>query len=246
MFLRFVIAAVSGTDALSWFSTGLFVLATGMRPWRHLIDRFNERTHDLHNVIHYPPTPDKTQFKIDEMSARIDELEKTLAGLRAKVADTLEDVYGYMDDAVDAVQSSNRKHEKKYDKQEARLKEVEDGVASLRKGKDKRLSVNTNLTAHPSMALISFFPSWLGLGLLSSSRTPHRPRYSSQSTPSKHALRSYPSSSSVRLESIPEEDTKPVSNSRPFRLHIPGAQLVLRWGDLATLPLRRVIHYLLT
>jgi hypothetical protein len=249
LFLRYVVAAISGTDALSWFSTGLFVLATGMRPWRHLVERFHSRTHELHNVIHYPPTPDKLQSELEEMNERVSRLEKSLASLRVRLADTTEDVYEYVDDAVDALQTSSKKFEKKCEKNESRLKDVEDSVAGLRKGKekDKRLSVNTtNLAARPSMALISSFPSWLGLGLLPSSRTPHRPRYPSQSGTSKHALRTFPSSSSMRLESIPEEDTKPVADSRSFRLQIPGARLVLRWGDLATLPLRRVVHYLLT
>jgi hypothetical protein len=252
IFLRYVIAAISGTDALSWFSTGLFILATGMRPWRHLAERFNQRTHELHDVIHYPPTPDKTQIEILQMRAQISQLEKLVVGLRAKLADTADDLYLYVDDTVDNLKTSSRKHEKEYERQEARLKDVEESIAGLRKGKekDKRLSVNTNLPPHTPLSLTSCFPSWLGLS--SSPPATHRARFSTQSTPSKHPIRSYPSSSSMRLESIPEEeaksfhDTKSPRSPRSFQLRIPGFYLILRWGDLATLPLRRVVQYLLT
>ena len=250
LFLRYVIATVSGRDSLSWFSTALFVLATGIRPWRHLVDRFSERTKELHDVIHYPPTSDGMDSKMDEMMKRVAELEASLASLHAQLTDTTDELFECVDEAVDSIESTDQKSEKMSEKHEMRLRDLEEAVLALKKSREveKKLSVQTNMATHPSAALMSLLPSWLGLGLLSPPRTPTRVRHSPSSVTSKHNLRTYPSNSSIRLESIPEEDTKPSSSNSTqssFQLRIPGAPLVLRWGDLATLPLRRVVHYLL-
>ncbi|KAG8679378.1 hypothetical protein FRC08_017015 [Ceratobasidium sp. 394] len=42
------------TDALSWFSMSLFVLAAGVRPWRHLTHLLLTRTDALHLAAHRP------------------------------------------------------------------------------------------------------------------------------------------------------------------------------------------------
>ncbi|KAF8686397.1 hypothetical protein RHS04_00059 [Rhizoctonia solani] len=41
-------------DSLSWFSTSLFVLAAGVRPWRHLAHLVLTRTDALHLAAHRP------------------------------------------------------------------------------------------------------------------------------------------------------------------------------------------------
>ncbi|KAJ1300952.1 hypothetical protein OPQ81_003378 [Rhizoctonia solani] len=41
-------------DSLSWFSTSLFVLAAGVRPWRHLAHLILTRTDALHLAAHRP------------------------------------------------------------------------------------------------------------------------------------------------------------------------------------------------
>ncbi|CUA77081.1 hypothetical protein RSOLAG22IIIB_06495 [Rhizoctonia solani] len=41
-------------DTLSWFSTSLFVLAAGVRPWRHLAHLILTRTDALHLAAHRP------------------------------------------------------------------------------------------------------------------------------------------------------------------------------------------------
>jgi hypothetical protein len=245
LFLRYVIAHVSGQDSLSWFSTALFVLATGIRPWRHMVGRLTERTKELHDIIHYPPASSDLESKLDNALERLTQLESSLAIARNKLVHTTADLYEYVDDAVDTVEIACRKHDKKLEKHDARMKDVEDALTVLKKSKDfdKKLCSKTHVGSHASTDVLSLFPSWLGVGLLSPPRTPTRVRPST-----KHGLRPYPSSSTIRLESIPEEDTKPppVSSLSAFQLRIPGAYLVLRWGDLATLPLRRVVHYLLT
>ncbi|KAG8679495.1 hypothetical protein FRC08_016949 [Ceratobasidium sp. 394] len=42
------------TDALSWFSMSVFVLAAGVRPWRHLTHLLLTRTDALHLAVHRP------------------------------------------------------------------------------------------------------------------------------------------------------------------------------------------------
>ncbi|KAH9069350.1 hypothetical protein EDB83DRAFT_470382 [Lactarius deliciosus] len=58
--LRSVLRSINGVDSISWFSTTLFVLAAGVRPWGHFTSRLREHTSSLHDSIHYP-SPD-SQF----------------------------------------------------------------------------------------------------------------------------------------------------------------------------------------
>lgn len=50
--LRYVAIAISGDPkTLSWFSTSLFVLATGVRPWTHLAERLKDRSRALNEIL---------------------------------------------------------------------------------------------------------------------------------------------------------------------------------------------------
>src|SRR5882762_4849907 len=87
MFLRFVLSSISGADQISWFSTTLFVLATGMRPWSHLLDRLRQRTSDLHDTIHYP-SPESAFVatrKLQGAMKRVDTLERELKDIKGRV-----------------------------------------------------------------------------------------------------------------------------------------------------------------
>lgn len=132
--LRYATAAVLGPDAVSWFSTGLFVLATGMRPWSHLIDRLNQRTSDLQDFVHYPSSAHGVPLEEHNMLAkRVAHLEKSIAKIKAKVDNTTGDVYDYVDDAVDAVEHAMRKQERKWDRHEGKIKEVEQALSEQAK-----------------------------------------------------------------------------------------------------------------
>ena len=233
--LRYFTEYVSGVDGISWFSTALFVLATGVRPWRHIVQRLTERAQDLHDVIHYPPHlhPDNLQTKVEELTERIAQLEKSLASVRAKVGKSTEELYEYVDDAVDAIEKSVRKHDRKCEKHDARLKGVENNIEGLRKSATR---IHTNFsTRRPP----SFIPSWFHFGFMSDTPSPTR-----LSPPaSMHTLRFSPSSP-IRLESIPEENTGPAPVSVYRR--IPGISLALQYADLATSPLRTALQYLLS
>ncbi|KDR78088.1 hypothetical protein GALMADRAFT_245090 [Galerina marginata CBS 339.88] len=130
--LRYATEAILGPDAVSWFSTALFVLATGMRPWSHLVERLNQRTYELQDFVHYPSATrsiNEEQHKL--LERRVAQLEKALGKVQDKVVHATEDVYEYVDDAVDAVEHAMRKQEKKWDRYEGKVKEVEQVVGRL-------------------------------------------------------------------------------------------------------------------
>ncbi|KAJ3536688.1 hypothetical protein NMY22_g5923 [Coprinellus aureogranulatus] len=125
LLLRYATSAVLGPDAVSWFSTGLFVLATGMRPWAHLVDRLNERTSELHDFIHYPEvvTAHDKHDPTEELEKRIAKLEKSLAKLKKNVVRATEELYDYVDDAVDALQGDIRDTGKRQNEKISQIRE---------------------------------------------------------------------------------------------------------------------------
>jgi uncharacterized protein (UPF0335 family) len=251
-------SVVTGRDVISWFSTSLFVLATGIRPWKHLIERLQKRTLDLHNAIHYPQAEDdveETREQLEQMIERVERLEEALAHVQGRVAVVKEEVYDYVDEAVEDLEKTVRKHEKKCDAanaaQELHLGTVSQSVDALKKGTEALLKSNGNHLPRRSQTIdwaLSFFDATI----VKSNSPPSTVRPKSPSV-SKHPR--FPSS--PRLETIPEDSdfrfpdpsrkasTSSISKPVPI-LHIPGFNLVLRIGDLATLPLRTVVNYLLS
>ncbi|KAG5643854.1 hypothetical protein DXG03_009537 [Asterophora parasitica] len=243
IFLRYATAAVIGEESVSWFSTALFVLATGMRPWSHVIERFKQRTTDLHDVIHYPSpdlSTDDMHVQMAEMIKRVEHLERALAKAKTRFLDATEDMYDYVDEAVFSVDRTVKRYERKYEKQEAKVKEIEqtlEGLTVKGKGKGKAgLTITTTSASTPPPSLLSrILPEWMFTA------PPQRSIYASPSySPSKHSLRSFPSSSSMQLETIPEEEIAqyPVL-AQPANI----TSLVLsRVGYVATMPLRAVVR----
>ncbi|KAH9053738.1 hypothetical protein EDB87DRAFT_1650048 [Lactarius vividus] len=96
--LRSVLRAIHGVDSISWFSTTLFVLAAGVRPWYHFTSRLQEHTSSLHDTIHYP-SPD-SQFIIDSrlqvVLDRVNSLEQELSTVKRTMA-----MRAYVDDTQD-------------------------------------------------------------------------------------------------------------------------------------------------
>ncbi|KAF8055246.1 hypothetical protein FPV67DRAFT_1385990, partial [Lyophyllum atratum] len=241
MFLRYATAAVIGEESVSWFSTALFVLATGMRPWAHVIDRFQQRTEDLHDVIHYPSpnlTAEDVHVQMAEMIKRVEHLETALTKAKERLIDATEEVYEYVDEAVTAVDRTVKRHERKYDKQEAKVNEMEQTLEGLKgKGKQKAGPTIAHAPAATPSLLASILPAWMFTA------PPQRSLYASPHHSPKHTLRSFPSASSIHLETIPEEETTkyPVL-AQPLNL----TSLVLsRVGYLATMPLRAVVRMVL-
>ncbi|KAG1773728.1 hypothetical protein EV702DRAFT_1200870 [Suillus placidus] len=246
--LRVVILSVAGPETISWFSTSLFILATGIRPWKHAVERLRQRTKDLHTVIHYPPasSPD-TQSQIEALTARVAELETQLKECNETVKVLTEDVFDHVEGAVEGLEKSMRKQERKndvfYSAQESRLAVLEQNMEALLERKeisvyDSTLSYNLASAFHAALVepLALVFPEWAR----SSRRDKHPP--SPRSSPKIGRSRT-----PTKLETIPEGATFTPKRAR-YRfpsLRIPGLKFVLRIGDLATLPVRRVVAYLL-
>ncbi|KAG1816845.1 uncharacterized protein BJ212DRAFT_1446896 [Suillus subaureus] len=246
--LRVVVLSVAGPETISWFSTSLFILATGMRPWKHAVERLRQRTKDLHTVIHYPPasSPD-TQSQIEALTARVAELETQLKECNDTVKALTEDVFDHVEGAVEGLEKSMRKQERKndvfYSAQESRLAALEQNMEALLERREISVHGSTlfhNLASafHATLAepLALVFPEWAR----SSRRDKHPP--SPRSSPKIGRSRT-----PTKLETIPEGATFTPKRAR-YRfpsLRIPGLKFVLRVGDLATLPVRRVVAYLL-
>lgn len=246
--LRTVVVSFSGPSTVSWFSLSLFVLATGMRPWKHAIQRLRERTTDLHTIVHYPPSD--TQ-KIQVLIDRVAQLEAELRSVRKQTKSFNSDMYDHVEDAVEMMGIAARRQEKKADASkafvEARLMKLEQNVEALL----ERMEIRADRPAfYRFMAQISTFvsalieqlspilPTWVVVRCRGNvSRSP-------RSLPKMSRSRS-----SIKLETIPEVSTFqpkcPIQSSRYLHIHIPGLGLALRIGDLATLPLRRIVAYLL-
>ncbi|KAH6890834.1 hypothetical protein BKA70DRAFT_1326876 [Coprinopsis sp. MPI-PUGE-AT-0042] len=132
LLLRHATSEILGQDAISWFSTGLFILATGMRPWRHLVDRLSQRTSELQDFIHYPELYDKQ--KDDEPhvpSQALLEMDERLQKLEKKMRKTIRDVLDINDEMLEYVDGAWRKHDKRCDKYETRLKALESTIQDL-------------------------------------------------------------------------------------------------------------------
>lgn len=244
--LRTVVVSFAGPSTVSWFSLSLFVLATGVRPWKHAVQRLRERTTDLHTVIHYPSSD--TQ-KMEALIHRVAQLEAELKSLRRQSQSFNSEMYEHVEDTIEMMEITARRQEKKAEVSKAfvegRLMKLEQNVEALL----ERMEIRADRPAlHRIMAQIStlisvmiehlspILPAWVVVRYRGNvSRSP-------RSSPKMGRSRT-----SIKLETIPEVATfQPKCSAQSSRyLQIPGLGLVLRIGDLATLPLRRIVAYLL-
>ncbi|KAI9057586.1 hypothetical protein FKP32DRAFT_1598168 [Trametes sanguinea] len=151
-FLRYVLSALGDNQALSWFSTTLFVLATGIRPWTHLINRLNERTEELHDALHTPDEEslahiqEETQRALDTALKRIDALEREIQELREGVrrSDQLREVCDGLSEILGDVERATKRNERKTDNMRsamgARLSTVELGLVQLEERRRKDIA----------------------------------------------------------------------------------------------------------
>ncbi|KAI0298956.1 hypothetical protein B0F90DRAFT_1729550 [Multifurca ochricompacta] len=144
--LRSVLKLISGVDAISWFSTTLFVLAAGIRPWGHLISRLQEHTTSLHDFIHYP-SPD-TQLIADShlrtVFDRISSLEQELSTLkrlmvmRAYVEDMHNDLSSALQNAERVMRKQERKTESARMAYDTRFAGLEKAVSRIERTRGER------------------------------------------------------------------------------------------------------------
>jgi ribosome-associated translation inhibitor RaiA len=210
-----------GPGALSWFSTSLFVLATSLRPWSHLIERLHDRADALHDAIHYPSTnetrkADVLRKELRALQARLDLLEGSVKGVegQVEVRAKSEDVYEHVDDALDAVESVLRAHERKgaavRAAQDARLAALEGALSAVQLANAQERVVYVQ-TASPGLLAVlgALAPKWaLPAQVLK------RPKYYAPTSP----VRERDPRRKLRLETIPEElftDNEAVINGKP-------------------------------
>ena len=258
--LRSVLGLVNGADSISWFSTTLFVLAAGVRPWGHLISRLRERTTSLHDTIHYP-SPD-TQFiaasRLQAVVDRVGSLEQELStmkramAVRAYVEEMHDDLCSALQDTERAMRKQERKCESvriSYDTRFAALEKVVSRIERARGEKARILVPSSNATssttddrAYSRLNFVSGsvfrFLLVIANGLTfnyfepSLLTSPSVQTASMGARPSPH--RTKPSS---RLETIEEDETEPLTavrlddNSWSSGYADNGISLMSRHGD---------------
>ena len=166
-FIRYATAAIIGPESISWFNVGLFVLATGVRPWAHLVERLKKRTSDLHEVVQYPVPPNvittgKLLDRLDELTRRVSKLEKTIRKNETKTVELREDVYHDVNEISLKIQGIARKQEKRQARQESRVKGMEDTLKRI-KGVQPRQDLPIAFRIFPLSLLCYVAPSWLYL-----------------------------------------------------------------------------------
>ena len=137
-------------------------MATGMRPWAHLVERLRKRTSDLHETIQYPTPPDivttgKLIDRLEELTRRIDMLEKVTRRNETKTTELRQDVYHNIDEMSVKMDGIIRKHKKRHARQESRVEGVEDTLRRMKSGQSQQEVTSL----FPSS--FHLVPSWLFL-----------------------------------------------------------------------------------
>ncbi|KAK2460403.1 hypothetical protein APHAL10511_007568 [Amanita phalloides] len=163
-FLRYASATMIGPEAVSWFNVGLFVLATGVRPWTHLVERLKQRTSDLHEAVQYPIPPNfattrELLDRLDNLTRKIEKLEKSIRRNEIKTLELRDDVYHDIDEMLERMDTTVRKHEKRQVRHESRVKGVEDTLRRI----ENRSPLGVRVLVLPVSLLRCVVPSWLYL-----------------------------------------------------------------------------------
>lgn len=128
--LRVVAISITGDpETLSWFSTGLFVLATGLRPWSHLVQRLKDHSHALQELVSQRAVEieeeetEKDQDQevttqiTDALQCEVDGLLKHVASLDSRVKELSNknhhewtDLAEHVAEVVDSVEDALRRH----------------------------------------------------------------------------------------------------------------------------------------
>lgn len=226
-FLRYILALITDEDILAWFSTGLFLLATGIRPWTNVVERLTLRISYLHDVIHYPSpeqTTEDVRQQLTDLKQQMERVEHTLGKVRRRMDDGAEATHEYVDEAVDAVEKNIRRHEKKCEKQDQRIKDVEISVESLREIRGGHLEANAN-----PFLLSYVLPAWL----VSPSPRPSATKYPPPLSPSFSTASS--SSGPSGLPAIPKTSRLNLRKSAPERPTGLGTRILYGTVSLVTL-----------
>ncbi|KAI6030021.1 hypothetical protein EDC04DRAFT_115255 [Pisolithus marmoratus] len=243
LLLRFTCDSLSGPATISWFSITLFVFATAIRPWNHLVSRLRRRVTDLHDLVHYPPSEmEKAQERLRLLTEKVALLETQLKATQTRLEAVSNEIYENVEETCEAMERGVRRQEKKSEAaksaHEARLSRLEKDVELLLEKREIRAdAVSPTLLSSLEEQLKALKP-YLTAG---------NPRATSPSRSRSCSKSGLCRSPPISLETIPERATfQPAVHapSSPFR--IPGLKLFLSIGDLVTLPLRYLIAYLVS
>ncbi|KAJ3558832.1 hypothetical protein NM688_g686 [Phlebia brevispora] len=150
MLIRYVFAAMNGVDSLSWFSTTLFVLATGLRPWSHLVSRLRDRTAHLKETVNEPEREEKNreyERQLRGMASRVEFLERIVSELKSKTAriSPLQEACDDLGEAFGDMERSVLRHERKVEAARiahgSRISAVEHSLSKLEECQRKQVAV---------------------------------------------------------------------------------------------------------
>jgi len=138
-FLRTVILTITGEDAAPWFSTTVFVLASSLRPWSHIVSRLRHRVRDLHETIHYPSPESQliADSRIQAILGHVEELERELERVKRTmvlghaVKEAHDEIFDALEDVERSVKKQDRRVETNRTLTETRLTEMEAIVNKL-------------------------------------------------------------------------------------------------------------------
>jgi hypothetical protein len=138
-FLRTVILTITGEDAAPWFSTTVFVFASSLRPWSHIISRLRHRVRDLHEAIHYPSPESQliADTRIRAVLNHVEELERELERVKRTmvlghaVKEAHDEIFDALEDVERLVKKQDRRVETNKTLTETRLADLEAIIGRL-------------------------------------------------------------------------------------------------------------------
>jgi hypothetical protein len=132
-FFRTAFLTVTGEEAAPWFSGTVFVLASSLRPWKHIVSRLRHRVHDLHEAVHYPSpesqliADSRIQTILDhfyELERELERVKRTMVHGHA-VEEAHDEIFEALEDMKRIVRKRDRELEMNRSLTETRLAELE-------------------------------------------------------------------------------------------------------------------------
>ncbi|KZV96775.1 hypothetical protein EXIGLDRAFT_732338 [Exidia glandulosa HHB12029] len=163
--LRTISASLLGQDYISWFSTVVFVLAAGIRPWRHLIFLLRNRTLELQDAAHdgvssvgFSPDRRSMVVRLEQLEEQLAEQVAAAASAKAELARTQQALEQSHEELEKLIRRSARKAEAERQTQAQRLETLEAKIDAL---SAKRAMAPVVSSSFPSVV-----PSYFGLSSL--------------------------------------------------------------------------------
>lgn len=177
--LRHVSHAVTGShEALSWFSTALFVLATGLRPWMHLIDRLKGRSEALNGVLtegkemlvkirkeaENEVTEEEEETDLEWLDGALQDFQNSLQQLEKKVDALSNETHTSVHDLNTTITSLSEKIKddshgiRHINKSQNRTKHAQDARIATLEAQVKMLLAQNSSSANSSVRLQNYIP----------------------------------------------------------------------------------------